>query len=149
MARGKVSVSPGMFETKVMVAPNSPNPRANDKSVPVMIPGIASGKVMVAKTQSCVPPSVRAADRPNSFDEPAMKLSKVCCGCSMRFHRPLLASACSSMPGRGSNATTWLSARGGSRRTLPPTEGGTSVSTIDIETGSVPSACKARSMRVT
>jgi hypothetical protein len=35
-----------MFETNVIVAPNSPSPRANDSSEPVTIPGALSGSVI-------------------------------------------------------------------------------------------------------
>jgi hypothetical protein len=38
MASGNVCVSPGILETNVMVAPNSPSPRANDSSAPVRTP---------------------------------------------------------------------------------------------------------------
>ena len=34
-----------------------------------------------------------AAPWPNWLAAPGMKLSKVCCGCSIRFHRPLSSSA--------------------------------------------------------
>ena len=50
-----------MLDTNVIVAPNSPRPRANDNSEPVMIPGSASGSVIDANTHSREPPSVRAA----------------------------------------------------------------------------------------
>ena len=54
-------VSPGMFDTKVMVAPNSPRLRAKESSAPVMIPGSASGSVTVRKTPARPAPSVLAA----------------------------------------------------------------------------------------
>src|SRR5882672_7542923 len=50
-----------MFETKVMVAPNSPRLRANESRTPVMTPGSASGSVMVRKTPTRPAPSVLAA----------------------------------------------------------------------------------------
>ncbi len=48
-----------------MVAPNSPSPRANDSSVPVMMPGSASGSVIDAKTHEA-----RAAQRSRRDLEP-------------------------------------------------------------------------------
>ena len=56
-----VCVSPGILETKVMVAPNSPSARAKASMVPAMMPGSASGSVMVAKLQNGLAPSVAAA----------------------------------------------------------------------------------------
>src|SRR2546429_77670 len=50
-----------MLETNVMVAPNSPRLRAKDKRTPVMIPGSASGKVMVRNTPMPPAPNVLAA----------------------------------------------------------------------------------------
>ena len=58
---GSVRVSPGMLETKVMVAPNSPKPRAKASMAPVKMPGNISGRLTVANTQSGGAPSVRAA----------------------------------------------------------------------------------------
>ena len=49
-AKGSVRVSPGMFETKVIVAPNSPRLRANPKIAPTSIPGEIIGIVIVKKT---------------------------------------------------------------------------------------------------
>lgn len=60
-AKGKVCVSPGMFDTKVIVAPNSPRLRAKAKIVPVKIPGRMSGRVTVMKTHLGDAPKVRAA----------------------------------------------------------------------------------------
>ena len=50
-----------------MVAPNSPNPRANDRSVPVMIPGTASGKRDRRKD-----PKGRSAQGPRGNFQPAI-----------------------------------------------------------------------------
>src|SRR5690348_6964577 len=50
-----------MLDTNVIVAPNSPSPRANDSNVPVTMPGSASGSVIEKSTQSRDAPSVRAA----------------------------------------------------------------------------------------
>ena len=61
MASGIVCVSPGIFETKLMVAPNSPKLRAKESIVPVIMPGIISGKVIVTKTLSGDAPRVAAA----------------------------------------------------------------------------------------
>ena len=49
-ASGKVRVSPGIFETNVIVAPNSPKLLANVKIEPVISPGIIIGKVIDIKT---------------------------------------------------------------------------------------------------
>jgi hypothetical protein len=56
-----VCVSPGMFDTNVMVAPNSPSALAKASTVPAAMPGIARGSVTVANTQSGDAPSVAAA----------------------------------------------------------------------------------------
>ncbi|CSF70416.1 Uncharacterised protein [Shigella sonnei] len=61
MAEGMVRVSPGMFDTKVMVAPNSPRERAKASTVPTIIPGKVSGNVIVKKTRQRPAPSVLAA----------------------------------------------------------------------------------------
>ena len=49
MADGIVWVCPGMFDTKVIVAPNSPIDFANPKTAPVIKAGIIKGKVIVRK----------------------------------------------------------------------------------------------------
>ncbi|MNR16796.1 hypothetical protein D3C85_1334230 [compost metagenome] len=56
-----VRVSPGMLDTKVMVAPNSPSERANASTVPTIIPGSVRGSVMVKNTRQRPAPKVRAA----------------------------------------------------------------------------------------
>ena len=56
-----VCVSPGMLETKVIVAPNSPIALAKDSTMPAMMPGRISGSVTTAKTQTGCAPSVPAA----------------------------------------------------------------------------------------
>ena len=61
MAAEMVCVSPGMLETKVMVAPNSPSALAKQSTMPAMTPGIASGNVTVRNTQKRSAPSVAAA----------------------------------------------------------------------------------------
>ena len=50
-----------MFDTKVMVAPNSPKERAKPNTVPVRIPGIVKGRVIVINTRQGEAPSVLAA----------------------------------------------------------------------------------------
>src|SRR3546814_13192327 len=50
-----------MFETKVMVAPNSPTDLANPSTAPAITPGKLRGRVMVAKVLSGDTPRVRAA----------------------------------------------------------------------------------------
>ena len=44
-----VLVSPGILETNVMVAPNSPNEHAKANTIPTIIPGDINGNVMVKK----------------------------------------------------------------------------------------------------
>ena len=61
IAADNVWVSPGIFDTKVIVAPNSPNERAKLKVVPTIIPGKAIGVVIVKKTIKLFAPSVLAA----------------------------------------------------------------------------------------
>jgi len=56
-----VWVSPGMFDTKVMVAPNSPIALAKPSTIPASTPGNASGKVTVRKTCQGAAPRVPAA----------------------------------------------------------------------------------------
>jgi hypothetical protein len=50
-----------MFDTKVIVAPNSPIALAKARIAPAITPGRQSGRVMVANTQSGLAPSVPAA----------------------------------------------------------------------------------------
>ena len=50
MAADIVWVSPGILETKVIVAPNSPKALAKLKVAPTIIPGIEIGSVIVKKT---------------------------------------------------------------------------------------------------
>lgn len=62
---GSVCVSPGMLETKVMVAPNSPNERANPSTAPAKMPGRLKGKVTVQNTRNgLAPKSARRALQP-------------------------------------------------------------------------------------
>jgi len=61
MADGSVWVSPGMFDTNVMVAPNSPMALAKHRIMPAMRPGTISGRVIVRNTQARLAPSVPAA----------------------------------------------------------------------------------------
>ena len=49
MADGIVWVCPGMFDTKVIVAQNSPIDFAKPKTAPVIKAGIINGKVIVRK----------------------------------------------------------------------------------------------------
>ena len=53
-----VCVSPGMLETKVIVAPNSPKALAKHKTTPAITPGSASGNVMVRNTSMRLAPSL-------------------------------------------------------------------------------------------
>jgi hypothetical protein len=50
-----------MFETKVIVAPNSPIERAKPSTSPASTPGKVSGRVTVKKVRQGPAPSVRAA----------------------------------------------------------------------------------------
>ena len=58
MADGRVWVSPGMFETKVMVAPNSPIDLAKARIEPARMPGRINGSVTARKTKPGLAPSV-------------------------------------------------------------------------------------------
>jgi hypothetical protein len=49
IADGTVWVWPGIFDTKVIVAPNSPIDFAKPKTAPVIKAGMTSGKVIVRK----------------------------------------------------------------------------------------------------
>ena len=51
MDDGMVWVRPGIFETKVIVAPNSPIAFAKDKIEPVTKPGSIKGTVIVKYTR--------------------------------------------------------------------------------------------------
>ena len=61
MAEGNVCVSPGMFEIKVIVAPNSPMALAKERIIPAMMPGRIRGRVTTRKTRGGDAPSVPAA----------------------------------------------------------------------------------------
>ena len=61
IANGIVWVSPGMLETKLIVAPNSPKLRAKESIVPVIMPGIVKGSVIVTNTFKGDAPNVEAA----------------------------------------------------------------------------------------
>src|SRR3546814_12593834 len=54
-------VSPGTFERKVIVAPNSPIERAKPSTSPASTPGTLSGNVTLQNTRAGRAPSVRAA----------------------------------------------------------------------------------------
>lgn len=60
-ANGKVCVSPGIFETKVIVAPNSAKHLAYANVIPVIIAGSIKGRVIVRKQLILVAPFIRAA----------------------------------------------------------------------------------------
>ena len=77
MASGRVRVSPGMFETKVMMAPNSPRLAANAVMAPAMMPGSAKGSVMVTKRSTGPAPKVAAAAiRPGSIASMASRTAR-------------------------------------------------------------------------
>src|SRR5690348_13688773 len=60
-AIGSVRVCPGIDDTKVMVAPNSPNARANASARPATSPRADSGRVIPKKIRHGPAPSVAAA----------------------------------------------------------------------------------------
>ena len=60
-ARGSVCVSPGILDTNVIVAPNSPRLLAKARIVPAITPGRDRGSVIVKKTFMLFAPKVRAA----------------------------------------------------------------------------------------
>src|SRR6266404_5857627 len=88
MADGSVWVSPGMLDTKVIVAPNSPMARANERMVPAMMPGNMSGSVTVRKTQTGWAPSVLAAS-----SSPRSTASMDSCIARTRSGNPITALA--------------------------------------------------------
>src|SRR5688572_409227 len=80
-AIGNVRVSPGMFDTKVMTAPNSPRPAANAVTAPARIPGSMSGNVTVKKRSHGPAPSVRAASSsPGSTPSSEMRIERTISG---------------------------------------------------------------------
>ena len=64
-----------MLETKVIVAPNSPNARANPKDIPVKILGIAIGRLIYQKLWKLVAPIDLAARK--SQDEKRVPLREM------------------------------------------------------------------------
>src|SRR5690606_29895137 len=80
-ASGNVRVSPGMFDTKVITAPNSPSPAAKAVTAPASTPGSISGSVIVAKRRQAEAPSVRAASsRPVSTFSSEMRIERTISG---------------------------------------------------------------------
>ena len=61
MVRVSVCVCPRTLPAKMMVAPNSPIPRANASTQPAMRPAAASGSPMRQNVRAGPAPSVRAA----------------------------------------------------------------------------------------
>jgi hypothetical protein len=61
MARGRVWVEPGRLPAKMMVAPNSPTPRANASAQPAASPPAASGSATCRNARAGEAPRVRAA----------------------------------------------------------------------------------------
>jgi hypothetical protein len=77
-----------MFETKVIVAPNSPSARAKARSAPVITPAMASGSVTVKNTRVRLAPSVRAASSSRgSTDSIARRTARTSSG------KPMIAAA--------------------------------------------------------
>ena len=72
----KVRVSPGMFETKLIVAPNSPNARANASANPATNPRSDSGKVMPRKMRHGPAPRVAAENKPAAEPKQASATAK-------------------------------------------------------------------------
>src|SRR3546814_20941071 len=58
-----------MFETKVMVAPNSPTDLANPSTAPAITPGKQRGRVMDAKDLSGAAHSMRAAPSSRAYTD--------------------------------------------------------------------------------
>src|SRR5699024_6498118 len=61
VANGSVRVSPGKFPAKVIVAPNSPNARAQHNTAPAAIPGATLGNVTRRNVSQRPAPNVAAA----------------------------------------------------------------------------------------
>src|SRR5216684_1579187 len=106
MADGSVWVSPGMLDTKVIVAPNSPMARANERMVPAMMPGNMSGSVTVRKTQTGWAPSVLAAS-----SSPRSTASMDSCIARTRSGNPITALARAAPVHRNANTIPNVSAR--------------------------------------
>src|ERR1700704_534885 len=106
MADGSVWVSPGMLDTKVIVAPNSPMARANERMVPAMMPGSMSGSVTVRKTQTGWAPSVLAAS-----SSPRSTASIDSCIARTRSGNPITALARAAPVHRNANTIPNVSAR--------------------------------------
>jgi hypothetical protein len=73
-----------MFDTKVIVAPNSPRLAAKAMTAPERMPGSISGRVMVRKRSIGPAPSVRAAaSRPLSIASIASRIARTISGNDM------------------------------------------------------------------
>src|SRR6185503_11650333 len=80
-ASGSVRVCPGIFDTNVMTAPNSPRPAANAVTTPARIPGSISGNVIVKNRSQGPAPSVRAASSsPGSTPSSEMRIARTISG---------------------------------------------------------------------
>ena len=76
-----VRVSPGMLETNVMTAPNSPNAAENAVIAPASTPGSISGRVIEANRSRAPAPSVRAASSsPRSMFSREMRTARTMSG---------------------------------------------------------------------
>ncbi len=88
MAEGSVCVSPGMLETKVIVAPNSPIALAKERMEPAITPGTISGRVTVRKThRGCAPSVPAAASSLRSTDSMDSRIARTING------KPMMAQA--------------------------------------------------------
>ena len=74
MARGMVSVFPGILPAIISVAPNSPMARAKDRTVPAMIPFFDSGSIILRNVSNSECPRVyEALTRFRSIDSMAAR----------------------------------------------------------------------------
>src|SRR5947207_3750463 len=79
IAEAIVRVSPGMLETNVIVAPNSPRLRAKDNTIPATIPGAINGNVTSRNTKILLAPSVPAASSSRRSTVSRDKIGRASC----------------------------------------------------------------------
>jgi hypothetical protein len=95
-----------MFETKVIVAPNSPSARAKDRIMPAMMPGTIKGKVIVRNIHNAFAPSVPAASsRRRSTASIDSRIERTSSG------KPMTAQASAAPVQRNANTMPSVSAR--------------------------------------
>src|SRR6478736_251941 len=127
-ARGRVRVSPGMLDTKVITAPNSPRPAAKAVTAPASTPGSISGSVMVMKRRQAPAPRVRAASsRPRSTPSSEMRMARTINGNDMTAvatAAPSVVNTSCSPNWRSSQPPTGPRVPSSSSSTYPTTTGG-------------------------